>query len=122
MAICVEKNLHQPLDGQSPATTAMGRTVMSVSSEVDGGLGTTAQAACLPAARDASELGDAAAPTSSLSAAAACASTSASNGARETVANPRPLCLQQRPRMLMHDRAACRLYPLVWERAPWLAK
>jgi len=37
-------------------------------------------------------------------------------------ANPQPLCLQQRPRMLKHDRAACRPWPLVWERAPWLAK
>ncbi len=52
--------------GQSPGTTATGQTVTSVSSEVDGGLGMTAQAACPQAARDALESGDAAAPTSSL--------------------------------------------------------
>ena len=57
--------------GQSPATTAPGRTATSASSKVDGGLGTTAQAACPLAARDTSESGDAAAPTSSLSAAVA---------------------------------------------------
>ena len=37
-------------------------------------------------------------------------------------AKPRPLCLQQRPRTLKHDTAACRPWPLVWERAPWTAK
>jgi len=37
-------------------------------------------------------------------------------------AKPLPLCLQQRPRTLKHDRAACRPWPLVWEWAPWLAK
>ena len=70
--------------GQSPATTATGRNETSVSAEVDGGLGMTARADRPPAARDASESGDAAAPTSSLSAEVACASTSASAGARGT--------------------------------------
>ena len=55
---------------------------MGVSSELDGGLGTTTQAACPPDAQDASESGDAATPTSSLSAAVARASTSALAGAR----------------------------------------
>ena len=65
-------------------TTATGRTTTGVSSELDGGLGTTTQAARPPAARDASASGDTAAPTSSLSAAVAHASTSASAGARGT--------------------------------------
>ena len=57
---------------------------MRVSAEVDGGLGTTPHADLPLSARDALESGNAAAPTSSLSAAAACGSTSALAGARET--------------------------------------
>ena len=79
--------------GQSPATTATGQTATSVSSEVDGGLGMTAQAACPQAAQDALESGDAAAPTISLSAAAARASTSALAGARGTVPGQPPTAL-----------------------------
>jgi len=67
---------------QSPATTATGRNETSVSTKVDGGLGTTALADRPPAARNASESGDTAATTSSLLAAVARASTSASAGAR----------------------------------------
>ena len=66
---------------------------MSVSSEVDGGLGTTAQAVHPPAAWDASESGDATAPMSSLLAAAAHASTSASAGARGTAPGQPPAVL-----------------------------
>jgi len=73
--------------------TATGRTATSVSSEFDGGLGTTAQAARPPAARDASESGDAAAPSSSLSSAVARASTSASAGARGAVLGQTPAAL-----------------------------
>jgi len=56
---------------QSPATTATERNKTSVSTEVDGGLGTTALADRPTAARNASESGDATATTSSLSAAVA---------------------------------------------------
>jgi len=63
--------------GQSPATTAIGR----------GGLGTTAQAARPPAARNASESEDTAAPT------IARASTSASAGARGTAPGQPPAAL-----------------------------
>ena len=37
-------------------------------------------------------------------------------------ANPWPLCLQQHPRTLKHDRAACWPWPLIWEWVPWPAK
>ena len=118
--------------GQSPATTATVRNERSVSAEDDGGLGTAPQADRPLAARGALESGDAAAPMSSLSAAAARASTSALAAlvlqrapwlvqAGWLQANPPPLCLQQRPWTLMHDRADCRPWPLVWERANWLA-
>ena len=53
----------------------------------------TAQADCPPAVWNALESGDAAAPTSSLSAVLACASTSASAGARGTVLGQTPAAL-----------------------------
>jgi hypothetical protein len=105
--------------GQLPVTTATVRNETSLSAGVGGGTGTTARADRPPAARNASESGDATAPTSSLPAAVARTSTSASAGARGTVLG---LCLQQRPRTLKHDRAAFRPWPLVWERAPQPAK
>ena len=64
---------------------------MIVSAKVDGGLGTTARADRPPAARNASESGDAAAPTSSLSAERS--STSASAGARGMVLGQTPAAL-----------------------------
>ena len=78
---------------QLPATTATGRNETSISAKVDRGLGTTARADRPPAARNASETGDAAAPMSSLSAAVACASTSASVGARGMVLGQPPAAL-----------------------------
>jgi hypothetical protein len=56
-------------------------------------MGTTARADRPPAARNASESGDAAAPTSSLSAAVARASTSTSVGARGTELGQPPAAL-----------------------------
>ena len=79
--------------GQSPATTATVRNETSVSAGVGGGMGTTARADRPPAARNASESGDTAALTSSLSAAVARASTSASAGARGTVLGQPPATL-----------------------------
>jgi hypothetical protein len=64
-----------------------------VSAKVDRGLGTTPRVDHPLVARNASESGDAAAPTSSLSAAVACASTSASAGTRGMVLGQTPAAL-----------------------------
>ncbi len=91
--------------GQLQATTPKVQNETSVSAGVGGGMGTTARADCPPAAWNASESGDAAAATSSLSAAVARASMSTipqlAQGER-SCANPQLLCLQQRPRTLKH--------------------
>jgi hypothetical protein len=79
--------------GQSPATTATVRNETSVSAGVGGGMGTSARADHPLAARNASESGDAAAPTSSLSAAVARASTSTSADTRGTVLGQPPAAL-----------------------------
>jgi hypothetical protein len=79
--------------GQLPATTATVQNETSVSAGVRGGMGTTARADHPPAARNASESGDNAAPTSSLSAAVARASTSTSVGARGTELGQPPAAL-----------------------------
>jgi hypothetical protein len=108
---------------QLPATTAMVRNETSVSAGVGGGMGTTARA-------DRPRLiGMHRSQGMPLHSRAACQLRSLvpqrvpqlAQGGRSW-ANPRPLCLQQRPRTLKHDREACRPWPLVWEQAPWLAK
>ena len=105
--------------GQLPATTAPVRNETSVSAGVGGGMGTTARADRPPAARNASESGDTAAPmrVCRLRSLVPQRVPQPAQGGR-CWANPRPLCLQQRPRTLKHDRAACRPWPLVWVRAP----
>jgi hypothetical protein len=79
--------------GQSPATTATVRNETSVSAKVGGGLGTTPHADRPRATRDVLESGDATASTSSLSAAVARASMSASAGARGTAPSRPPATL-----------------------------
>jgi hypothetical protein len=76
--------------GQSPATTVTVRNETRVFARVGGGMGTTAWADRPLAARNASESGDAAAPTSSLSAVVARASTSTSADAKGDGAGPTP--------------------------------